>query len=93
MKIWVSGKLIHANNAIRGLQPAQDRAHVVLTEGWNDFLLKITQHTLGCGACVRIRSTDGAIIEGLRFATAATAAPAPAGPDVSPSRPARRQSR
>ncbi|MGB2819622.1 MAG: hypothetical protein WBF17_01475, partial [Phycisphaerae bacterium] len=74
VRMWVNGELVHANNAIRGLQPGQDKAQAVLREGWNDFLLKITQHTLGCGACVRIRSSDGAIVEGLRFG-AATDAP------------------
>jgi len=73
VKMWIDGKLIHANNAIRGLQPAQDRAQAALKEGDNELLLKITQHTLGCGACVRIRGTDGAIIEGLRFGGAAGA--------------------
>ena len=67
IKLWVNGKLIHANNAIRGLRPGQDKARCALEAGWNDFLLKITQHTMGCGACVRIRSLDGSVIQGLRF--------------------------
>ena len=67
LKLWVNGKLVHSNNAIRGLTPGQDKAGAVLKEGWNDFLLKITQHTLGCAACVRIRNADGTPIEGLRF--------------------------
>ena len=71
IKMWVNAKLVHSNNAIRGLTPSQDKAEGVLKEGWNDFLLKITQHTLGCGACVRIRAADGAIIDGLKFDAAA----------------------
>lgn len=73
IKMWVNGKLVHSNNAIRGLTPGQDKAEGVLKEGWNDFLLKITQHTLGCGACVRIRAADGAIIDGLKFEAAGPA--------------------
>jgi HEAT repeat protein len=67
IKLWVNGKLVHANNAIRGLAPGQDKAEAVLKEGWNSFLAKITQHTLGCGACIRVRGADGSVIEGLRF--------------------------
>ena len=67
VKLWINGKLVHANNAIRGLQPGQDRACATLQKGPNEFLLKITQHTQGCGACVRIRRPDGPPVEDLRF--------------------------
>ncbi len=67
VKVWVNGKLAHSNNAVRGLTPGQDKAEAVLKEGANEFLLKITQHTLGCGACVRIRGLDGSVVEGLHF--------------------------
>ena len=71
VKLWVNGKIVHANNAVRGLTPGQDKAQADLKKGWNDFLLKITQHTQGCAACVRIRNTDGTAIDGLRFEAAA----------------------
>ena len=77
VKVWVNGKLVHANNAVRGLSPGQDKARAVLREGWNDLLLKITQHTQGCGACVRVRGADGGVIEGLRFDAGAAAAARP----------------
>ena len=67
IKLWVNGKIAHANNAVRGLTPGQDKARADLKKGWNDFLLKITQHTQGCAACVRIRNIDGTVIDGLRF--------------------------
>jgi hypothetical protein len=76
IKLWINGALVHANNAIRGLKPGEDRAEAALREGWNDFLLKITQHTLGCGACVRLRAADGSSIEGLRFDGGGASAPA-----------------
>ncbi|GAG45169.1 unnamed protein product, partial [marine sediment metagenome] len=53
--------------AVRGLGPGQDRAEAVLRQGWNEFLAKITQHTMGCGACIRIRNADGSLVEGMRF--------------------------
>ena len=67
IKVWVNGKLVHANNAVRGLTPEQDKATAVLNEGWNDVLVKITQHTMGCEACIRIRRPDGSVIDELRF--------------------------
>lgn len=66
IKLWVNGELVHANNAVRGLTLDQDRASARLRQGWNDFLAKITQHTMGCGACFRLRSADGSRIEGYR---------------------------
>ncbi|MGD0091995.1 MAG: hypothetical protein ABSE73_18945, partial [Planctomycetota bacterium] len=67
VKVWVNGKVVHANNIERGLKPCDDKAEAVLKEGWNDFFLKITQNIMGCGACLRIRNPDGAVIEGLKF--------------------------
>ena len=54
IKLWVNGALVHANNAVRGLTPDQDRATGQLREGWNDLLAKITQHTVGCGFTLRV---------------------------------------
>ena len=76
VKLWINGTLVHSNNAIRGLKAGDDRAQATLKEGWNDFFVKISQHTLGCGACIRIRAADGSTIEGLRFDGGGPAAPA-----------------
>lgn len=67
VKLWLNGKCVHANNAIRGLTPDQDKARAAVKQGANEMLLKITQHTAGCAACVRIRGADGSPIDGLRF--------------------------
>jgi len=67
IKLWVNGKRVHANNAVRGLTPGQDKAKAALRKGRNEFFAKITQHTMGCGACVRIRHPDGRVMEGLTF--------------------------
>jgi hypothetical protein len=66
IKLWVNGELVHANNAVRGLVPDQDQVQTTLRAGWNDLLAKITQHTLGCGASVRLTAPDGKPIDGLR---------------------------
>lgn len=67
IKLWVNGQLVHANNAVRGLTPGQDRASGRLQRGWNDLLVKITQHTAGCGFTLRITTTEGREIPDLRL--------------------------
>ncbi len=69
MKLWLNGELVHANNAVRGLTPGQDRATGLLKQGWNDLLAKITQHTLGCGMILHITAHDGSALSDLRFDT------------------------
>jgi len=65
-KLWVNGKLVHAHNVMRPLVPGQDKAEAVLKQGWNDFLLKVTQNNMGCGFCIRVRNADGSVLDGLR---------------------------
>lgn len=67
VKLWINGALVHANNAVRGFTAGQDKARATLKEGWNDFLVKVTQHTAGCAASVRVRTPDGKAIPGLRI--------------------------
>jgi hypothetical protein len=67
IKVWVNGELVHANNAVRGLTPGQDRAKGRLREGSNDLLLKITQHTAGCGFTFRVLGEGGQAVQELRF--------------------------
>ncbi len=66
IKLWLNGKLVHANNAVRGLNPDEDKIQAVLRQGWNDLFAKITQHTAGCGVCVRVTAADGGLVEGLK---------------------------
>ncbi|MBN1509572.1 MAG: DUF1080 domain-containing protein [Sedimentisphaerales bacterium] len=42
VKVWLNGKLIHANNALRGVSPDQDKAAFTLKEGTNELMLKVT---------------------------------------------------
>ncbi len=67
IKLWVNGEVTHVNNIDRGVAPGADRAKAKLRQGWNDLLAKITQNGGGCGMSLRITSTDGAEISGLRF--------------------------
>lgn len=67
IKIWVNGELVHANNAVRGLAPGQDRARGRLRQGWNDLLAKVTQHTAGCGFILQMTTADGRDVPGLRL--------------------------
>ena len=65
VKLWINDRLVHTNNAIRGITPDQDTVETELTQGPNEFLLKITQNNMGCAAAVRIRNTDLTPIKGL----------------------------
>jgi HEAT repeat protein len=67
IKLWVNGKIVHANNTMRPIAAGQDKAQATLKEGWNEFLAKVTQNNMGCGACVRIRAADGSSVPGLKF--------------------------
>jgi HEAT repeat protein len=60
VKVWLNGRLIHANNASRALQPGSDKVDVTLQQGWNALLLKVTQNTAGWEFCVRLAGPDGA---------------------------------
>jgi len=67
LKVWLNGKLVHANNTMRAVAPMQDKAQAELKEGPNDLLIKVTQNVMGCAVCVRFRNADGSVIDGLRF--------------------------
>lgn len=67
IKLWVNNELVHSNNAVRGLVPAQDKAKGKLRTGWNELLAKITQHTAGCGMILKILGEDGGTLSGIVF--------------------------
>ena len=67
VKIWLNGKLIHANNVARGLQPGSDKVNVTLKPGWNFLLLKVTQLNQGWEFCARLLKPAGSHLEGLQF--------------------------
>ena len=67
VKVWLNQKLIHGNNVARALRPASDKVNIVLNPGWNQLLLKVTQHNQGWAFCARLLKPDGLPLEGLQF--------------------------
>ncbi|MBU6401096.1 MAG: HEAT repeat domain-containing protein [Verrucomicrobia bacterium] len=70
VKIWVNGKVVHANNVARALTRDSDHVTVGLRQGWNTLLLKVTQNNQGWECCVRLHEPDGGRIPGVRIAAA-----------------------
>jgi len=66
IKVWLNGKVVHANNTDRGIAARQDLVKAHLQKGWNDLLLKIVNHTGGWGFACRIRKPDGSALDGLK---------------------------
>ena len=67
IKVWLNGKAVHANNATRGVNPGEDKAKVILQQGWNNLLLKVTQGGGEWSVCARFRQPDGSKIDGLKM--------------------------
>jgi HEAT repeat protein len=68
VKIWLNGRVVHANNAIRPCAPDQDKAPIKLRQGTNTLLVKLTQGGGEWSICVRLRSPDGKPLEGVSAA-------------------------
>ena len=67
IKVWLNGKVIHANNTDRGIAPRQDIVKARLAKGWNALMLKVINHGGGWAAACRIRKVGGAAIGGLKY--------------------------
>lgn len=65
IKVWLNGKVVHANNATRPCSPGSDKADVALEEGWNDLLVKVTQGGGEWSVCLRLRGPKGERLDGL----------------------------
>ena len=68
VKVWLNGQLVHANNTVRGVTPAEDKVAVQLKQGWNHLLVKVVNYAGGWGACLRLRQPDGSKLDGLEVA-------------------------
>jgi len=68
VKVWLNGRVVHANNAIRPCRPDQDKVKVRLKQGDNAFLMKVTQGGGEWSVCCRLRSPDGKALEGVAAA-------------------------
>ena len=49
VRVWINGKIVHSNNAQRGVQPDQDKVTVRLQKGANTLLMKIVNTGGGSG--------------------------------------------
>jgi len=65
IKVWINGKVVHANNADRGIAPRQDLVKARLKKGANDLMIRVINHGSGWGFACRIRSPDGSALDGL----------------------------
>lgn len=65
VKVWLNGKVIHANNVPRGCSPGDDKVSATLDKGWNELMLKVCNGGGAWAACLRVRRPDGARIEGV----------------------------
>lgn len=64
-KVWLNGKLVHANSAGGAAVPGEHKVNVTLQKGWNVLLLKIVQDTGPWQFCLAIRKPNGNKLEGL----------------------------
>jgi type 1 glutamine amidotransferase len=67
IKVWLNGRVVHANNVLRGITPGADKVKVTLQEGWNTLMMKITQGGGTWSACARFRTLDGGKLDGLKI--------------------------
>lgn len=68
IKVWLNGKVVHANSAGRGLDPNAETVEVHLVEGWNPMLVKVSQGGGGWAAWVSLRNANGDELKGLKCA-------------------------
>ena len=73
-KVWLNGKLVHADGTGGAATPGEHKVRVKLLKGWNPLVLKITQYSGPWQFCLRIRGAKGEKLSGLRVR------PAPPGP-------------
>ncbi len=66
VKAWLNGAVVHANNALRGLKPDDDRVTVKLNAGKNILMLKVTQGGGDWSACAALSPKGGGALTGVR---------------------------
>ena len=65
VKVWLNGKMVHANNAARGVTPDEDKVEVLLQQGVNELLLKVTNGVGDWGAMARFVGEGGRPLQNL----------------------------
>ncbi|MHC4192791.1 MAG: HEAT repeat domain-containing protein [Planctomycetota bacterium] len=66
IKVWLNGKVVHANNASRTITRDEDKVEVNLRKGWNSLMMKITQSGGTWSACACFRTLKGDPVKGLK---------------------------
>jgi hypothetical protein len=66
-KVWLNGKLVHADGVGGAAIPGEHKVNVALRQGWNVLMLKITQATGPWEFCLRLRRPDDSELDGLRL--------------------------
>ncbi|MEN6577855.1 MAG: DUF1080 domain-containing protein [Phycisphaerales bacterium] len=65
VKVWLNGRMVHANNASRGVTPDEDKVPVTLQQGVNELLLKVTNGSGDWGAIARFAGEGGKPLENI----------------------------
>lgn len=66
VRVWLNGEVVHSNPATGPYAPKEDTVQLNLREGWNDFLLKVTQGSGDWSASARLASPGGGALTGIR---------------------------
>jgi hypothetical protein len=66
-KLWLNGRLVHADAAGGPATPGEHKMPVTLQRGWNALLLKVTQDTGTWQFCLAVRGATGGKLDGLRI--------------------------
>jgi len=66
-KLWLNGKLVHADAAGGAAVPGEHKVPITLQKGWNALMLKVTQDTGTWQFCLAIRNATGGKLEGLQI--------------------------
>ena len=66
VKVWLNDKRVHANNALRGVSPGDDKVPVTLRRGANELVLKVTNGGGDWGAIARFVRENGKPIRTIR---------------------------
>lgn len=65
IKVWLNGKVVHSNNAVRPCSPGEDRIKTKLNKGENTLLIKLTQGGGEWATTCKICSPDGKELQGI----------------------------
>ncbi len=84
VKMWINGEVVHAHNVPRGCTPGADKFEARLTAGWNQLMLKVTNGGGGFAAALRLRSSTGGALDGLKVKAEYAASPPQPGDNATP---------